>query len=161
MEIRVDIVSITFTPSPVKVDGSIKSLMSAPARILRHCGGRLLPRDPQTLRLIGPESVMPMNGFLDKFPSSVEKAVDKLAADMTFADRTRIANMSEAALIAFHQSYGRFLRTEFRLPGNDPLMQSCMSAGYLKTITPEQASYVILKELQIRLLAGHTLRVIK
>lgn len=102
-----------------------------------------------------------MNYFLDKYPPSVERAVDKLAVDMTFADRTRLANMNEAALIKFHRSYGIFLRNEFRLPGNDPLMKSCMSTAYLKTITPEQASYVILKELQKRLQAGNTLKVIK
>jgi uncharacterized protein (DUF486 family) len=102
-----------------------------------------------------------MNTFLDKFPPTVEKAVDKLAVDMTFADKTRLANMSEAALIKFHHSYGIFLRNEFRLPGNDLLMKSCLSAAYLKTITPEQASYVILKELQKRLLAGNTLKVFK
>jgi hypothetical protein len=102
-----------------------------------------------------------MSYFLDKFPSTVEKAVEKLALDMTFADRTRLANMNEAALVRFHQSYGLFLRTQFRLPGNDPLMKSCMSTAYLNAITPEQASYVILKELQKRLLAGNTLKVIK
>lgn len=103
----------------------------------------------------------PVNYFLDKFPPTVEKAVDKLAVDMTFADRTRLANMNEAALIRFHHSYGIFLRSEFRLPGNDPLMKSCMSTATLKTITPEQASFVILKQLQKRLLAGHTLKIIK
>lgn len=101
-----------------------------------------------------------MHAFFDKFPSRVDKAVDKLMADLTFADRTRIANMSETALIKFHQSYGLFLRTEFRLPGNDPLMQSCQSKSYLKTITPEQASFVILKELQKRLQSGNVLKVI-
>jgi hypothetical protein len=102
-----------------------------------------------------------MDYFLDKFPPSVGKAVDKLIVDMTFADKTRLANMNEAALIRFHRAYGLFLRNEFRLPGNDPLMQSCMSTAFMKTITPEQASYVILKELQNRLLAGNTLKVIK
>ena len=98
---------------------------------------------------------------MDKFPPTVEKVVDKLTVDMTFADRTRLANMNEAALIRFHHSYGIFLRNEFRLPGNDPLMKSCMSTATVKTITPEQASYVILKELQKRLLRGNTLKVIK
>lgn len=102
-----------------------------------------------------------MHYFLDKFPPSVEKAVDRLVSDMTFADKARLANMSEAALIKFHQSYGLFLRTELRLPGNEPLMKSCMVTAYLKTITAEQASYVILKELQKRLLAGNTLRIVK
>jgi hypothetical protein len=103
----------------------------------------------------------PMNLFLDKFPSTVEKAVDKLTEDMSFADKTRLANMNEAALITFHRSYGIFLRNEFRLPGNDPLMKSCLSVAYLKTITPEQASYVILKELQKRLLTANILKVVK
>ena len=99
--------------------------------------------------------------FLNKFPPTVEQVVDKLVVDMTFADKTRLANMNEAALIRFHRSYGIFLRNEYRLPGNDPLMQSCMSTGYLKNITPEQASYVILKALQERLQAENTLKVIK
>ena len=102
-----------------------------------------------------------MNYFLDKFPPTVEQVVDKLVVDMTFADKTRLANMNEAALIRFHRSYGIFLRNEYRLPGNDPLMQSCMSTGYLKRITPEQASYVILKALQERLQAENTLKVVK
>ena len=105
--------------------------------------------------------VTPMNYFLDKFPPSVEKVVDKLAVDMSFADRTRLANMNATALVRFHDSYGIFLRNEFRLPGNDPLMKSCMFTATVNTITPEQASYVILKELQKRLLAGNILKVIK
>lgn len=102
-----------------------------------------------------------MGYFLDKFPPTVDKVVDKLVVDMTFADKTRLANMNEAALIKFHDSYGMYLRSEFRLPGNDPLLESCMSTAYMKTITPEQASFVILKALQKRLLAGNTLKVVK
>lgn len=102
-----------------------------------------------------------MSTFLEKFPATVDKVVDKLAADLTFAEKTRLANMDETALIRFHRSYGLFLRTEFRLPGNDPLMQSCMSTAYLKTITPEQASFVILKMLQKRLQSENTLRLVK
>ena len=102
-----------------------------------------------------------MNYFFEKFPPSVDKAVDKLVADMTFADRTRLANMNEATLIKFHASYGIFMRTELRLPGNDPLMRSCMAESFMKTITPAQASFVILKAVQKRLLEGHTLKVIK
>ena len=102
-----------------------------------------------------------MSAFLEKFPPSVEKVVDKLEEEMTFADKTRLANMDEPSLVRFHQSYGLILRTEFRLPGNDPLMQSCLSKSYLKTVTPEQASFVILKALQKRLQSGNTLKVVK
>ena len=105
--------------------------------------------------------MMRMDLFLEKYPPTVEQCVDKLIADMTFADKTRLANMNEAALIRFHDSYGVFLRSEFRLPGNDPLMKSCMAAAYMKTITPEQASYVIVKAIQERLLQENTLKIVK
>jgi len=102
-----------------------------------------------------------MDFFLDKFSPTVEKAVEKLMSDMTFADKTRLANMDEAALATFHRSYGIFIRNEFRLPGNTPLMESCKTSGYVTSITAEQASYVILKELQKQLVAGNTLKVVK
>lgn len=102
-----------------------------------------------------------MDTFLDKFPPSVDRVVEKLVADMSFADKTRLANMDEAGLIRFHQAYGHFIRTEFRLPGNDPLMQSCRTAGHMKVMTAEQASYLILKKLQERLLAGNILKIVK
>lgn len=102
-----------------------------------------------------------MNPFLDKFPQTVEKAVDLLAMDMSFADKTRLANMNERLLIQFHRSYGIFLRNEFRLPGNEPLMKSCLSHSYMKAISAEQASYIILRALQRRLRDGNTLKVVK
>jgi hypothetical protein len=40
-------------------------------------------------------------------------------------------------------------------------MASCLSVAYMKQITAEQASYVILKKLQERILAGHSLKVVK
>jgi hypothetical protein len=102
-----------------------------------------------------------MDTLLDKFPPTVEKAVEKLILDMSFADKTRLANMDDATLATFHRSYGIFIRSELRLPGNDPLMKSCKTRGYVTSITPEQASYVILKELQKQLIAGNTLKVVK
>ena len=102
-----------------------------------------------------------MDEILNKFPPSVDKAVDKLYAELSFSDRTRLANMNESALVDFHRSYGIFIRHEFRLPGNDPLMESCLSTAYMKKITPEQASYLILKKLQERIIAGHCLKVVK
>ena len=102
-----------------------------------------------------------MDTFFEKFPPTVEKAVEILSADISFADRTRLTNMNEAALIDFHRSYGVYIRGEFRLPGNDPLMRACRTAAAVTAITAEQASYVILKALQQRLMAGHRLKVVK
>ena len=102
-----------------------------------------------------------MNSFIDKFPPTVDLIVDKLMETLSFADKTRLANMNEAALIQFHRSYGRFLRTEFRIAGNDPLLASCERIARLETITAEQASLLILKTLQQRILAGNVLKVVK
>lgn len=97
----------------------------------------------------------------EKFPRTVDKAVDKLFAGMSFRDRTRIANMSEIRLIEFHKSYGHYIRTEFRLPGNSPLMQSCQSYAHINDISDVQASYVILTALQKKVQTSNVLRVIK
>ncbi len=97
----------------------------------------------------------------EKFPRTVEKAVDKLFFGMSFRDRTRIANMSEARLIDFHRSYGQYIRTEFRLPGNTPLMKSCQFHAGINEISDIQASYVILMALRKKVQTSNVLRVIK
>ena len=103
-----------------------------------------------------------MDYFTDKFPTTIEAAVNKLIEDMPFKDRTWIANLNEEKLIAFHASYGIFLRNEFRLWGNGPLLQSCREMAGMKEIDANQASYVILKETQRRLLQSTSvLKVVK
>ena len=69
--------------------------------------------------------------------------------------------MDEAKLAAFHASYGIFLRNEFRLSGNEPLLQSCREIAGLKAIDAQQASYVILKAIKQRLQDTHVLKVVK
>ena len=101
------------------------------------------------------------SSIYEKFPRSLEDAVDRLVSDLSFADKTRIANMSEDRLVEFHKSYGSYIRTEFRLPGNDPLMRSCEAVSGLRMINGVQASYVILKALWNRLQGANVLRVVK
>lgn len=101
-----------------------------------------------------------MFDLTDKFPASVEKAVEVLVRDMSFADRTRIANMNSTGLIKFHNSYGVFIRNEFRIPGNDPLMASCQKFAGTPSIDPAQASFVILKALHRHLKSSRVLRVV-
>jgi hypothetical protein len=102
-----------------------------------------------------------MDLIAGRFPKTIDRAVDILMMDLSFRDKTRIANMSEANLIQFHTSYGNYIRTEFRLPGNDPLMQSCHSHAGLESMSGSQASFVILKSLQQKLRESNVLRVIK
>ena len=102
-----------------------------------------------------------MEWFKEKFPPTVELAVDKIMTDLSRRDRTKIANMDEKKLIEFHQSYGIFIKNEFRLWGNDPLLNSCREISGLEKVSPDQASYVILKELQRKLRQSNVLRVVK
>jgi hypothetical protein len=102
-----------------------------------------------------------MNWFTDKFPQTVAQAVDKIIEDMSFKDKTWIANLDAEKLKAFHASYGIFLRNEFRLWGNDPLLQSCCQVAGLKEIEVDQASFVILKEIQRKLQESNVLMVVK
>jgi len=85
------------------------------------------------------------------FPSTVEAAADKILSDLSEYNRTRIANMDDNRLKLFHESYGIMLRNKFRIWINTPLQQSCCEVSGRPKVTPDQASYVILKELQKRI----------
>jgi len=102
-----------------------------------------------------------MNWFTDKFPATVEQAADRLIEDMSFKDRTWIANMDAEKLGAFHGSYGIFIRNEFRLWGNDPLLESCRQTANLTEIDAAEASYIILTEIQRKLQGANVLMVVK
>ena len=102
-----------------------------------------------------------MELFKKKFPPTIETAVDKILVDLSCRERTRIANMDEKDLMIFHQSYGIFIKNEFRLWGNDPLIKSCCAVSGLKAVNPDQASYIILKELHRRIQNTDVLKVVK
>ena len=101
-----------------------------------------------------------MDTFSKKFPQTIEKAVDKIIANMSLRDKTRIANMNETRLIEFHISFGIYLKNELRLWSNGPLMESCKQISGTTKLSPDQASYIILKELQERLQPSDILRVV-
>lgn len=94
-------------------------------------------------------------------PKTVDEAVDRLMSELSFKDKTKIANMSESDLIKFHMSYGGYIRNEFRLWGNDSLLTFCKAYAGVNDINPEQASYIIVKELWERLQNANVLKVIK
>lgn len=99
--------------------------------------------------------------IIEKFPKNVESAVDKLLEGMSFQDKTRVANMGPEKLVELHTAFGGPIRTEFRLPGNDPLMRSCAVFAGLPELSGEQASYVILKVLWAKLQTSNVLKVVK
>ena len=102
-----------------------------------------------------------MELFKKKFPPTVDMAVEKILDELSRRDRSKIANMDERDLIIFHQSYGIFIKNEFRLWGNTPLINSCCEVSGLKSVNPDQASFIILKELQHRILGTNVLKIVK
>ena len=80
---------------------------------------------------------------------------------MSRRDQTRVANMNETKLVEFHINYGISIKNELRLWGNEPLMDACKQLAAVNRLSPDQASYIILKELQDKLLQSDVLRVVK
>jgi hypothetical protein len=102
-----------------------------------------------------------MDSVLNRFPNTVEKAVDLLTSDLSFQERTKLANMSELGLVQFHAQHGHHIRSRFRIPGNDPLVKDCKKVAGLPDISPEQASFVIFKTMVERLKQTNVLKVVK
>jgi len=97
----------------------------------------------------------------EKFPRTVEAAVDKLLEGMSFHDRTRVANMGPEKLVELHRAFAGQIQLEFRLPGNGPLMKSCGEIAGLPDLSGNQAAYVILKALWTKLQTSNVLKVVK
>jgi hypothetical protein len=95
------------------------------------------------------------------FSPTVELAVDKIMSGLPIGERTKIANMDERKLVEFHLTYGIFIKNEFRLWNNAPLKKSCCEVSGLQTVNPDQASYIILKELQKKIKETDVLKVAK
>ena len=102
-----------------------------------------------------------MNTLSKKFPRTIEAAVEKILENMSRRDQTRVANMNEAKLVEFHINYGIYIKNELRLWGNEPLMDACKQMAGVDRLSPDQAAYIILKELQDKLLQSDVLRVVK
>ena len=102
-----------------------------------------------------------MNTLSKKFPRTIEAAVEKILENMSRRDQTRVANMNETKLVEFHINYGIYIKNELRLWGNEPLMEACKELAGVDRLSPDQASYIILKELQDKLLQSDVLRVVK
>ena len=102
-----------------------------------------------------------MNDIQNVFLKNIDDVVNRLISELSFKDKTKIANMSEVDLLKLNMSWGIYIRNEFRLEGNDPLLQSLKSYAGVNKITPEQASYIIIKELWEKLQNSNVLKIVK
>ena len=102
-----------------------------------------------------------MNKIKNVFLKNIDDVVDRLILELSFRDKTKIANMSEVDLVKLNMSWGIYIRKEFRLEGNDPLLNSLKSYTGVNIMTPEQASYIIIKELWEKLQNSNVLKIVK
>lgn len=104
-----------------------------------------------------------MDLIAEKFPKTVEAAVEILMDKLTPNPREKVkfANMSKRPLVEYHKSIKNYIVTEFRLPGNEPLMKSCSLFANLPQIDSHQASYIILSAMQLKLLETAFLKVVR
>ena len=85
------------------------------------------------------------------FPTTVEEAVDRILFDISEHKKSMISNMSQDRLSVFHQSFGFYIMNTMRLWTNEPLKGSCCELEGVSKVSTDQASYIILKELQKRI----------
>ena len=102
-----------------------------------------------------------MNDIKNLFPKDIDEVVDKLILELSFKERTKIANMTDMDLVNLNISWGKYIRNEFRLHGNDVLLDSLKTYAGVNTMTPEQASYIIIKELWEKLQNSRVLKIVK
>lgn len=95
------------------------------------------------------------------FPGNIDAAVNTLLSELSFKDKTKIANMSEIDLIKLNISYGIYIRNELRLWSNESLLASCGAYAGVNKISPEQASYIIIKELWEKLQNSNVLKIVR
>jgi hypothetical protein len=97
-----------------------------------------------------------------KPPITVDQAVERLIAELSFKDKTTIANMAEVELSVLHTTVGEYIRNEFGLwSGNKDLMTSCCFFAKRDKVSEDDASSIIIRELWKRLRDSHKLRVVK
>jgi hypothetical protein len=88
----------------------------------------------------------------DKLPETLDEAVENLVSELSFADRTKIANMSPEKLRRLNESLGEEIVARFALGKKNPrLMSSCREISGFEGDDEKAAVEVILERLGERL----------
>jgi hypothetical protein len=94
-------------------------------------------------------------------PKTVKDAVARLISELPLKDKTIIANMAEAELSVLNTNLGEYIRNEFGLwTGNDELLISCCFIAKCDTVSEDEASSIIIKEIWKQLQRTHKLRIV-
>jgi hypothetical protein len=95
-------------------------------------------------------------------PRTVQEAVDRLIDELSFKDKTTIANMAEVELSVLDTTLGEYIRTEFNLwTNNHPLFGSCCFIAKKDNLSEDEAAFLIIRELWKKLRKSHKLRIVK
>lgn len=95
-------------------------------------------------------------------PQSVGDAVERLKEILSLKDRSLLANMQPDELSHLNSGLGEYIKQNFGLyVGNEPLMDSCASAGGVAKPMADEACAIILRFLWEELRKTHKLRVVK
>jgi len=95
-------------------------------------------------------------------PKTVDKAVDRLIAELNLKDKSRIARMSEKEAGTLPVNLGDYIWVRLGLKdGNDQLMESCRLAANVAYLPKDSAIDVITDALWKKLRRTHNLRPVK
>ena len=96
-------------------------------------------------------------------PRTVDGAVDMLLSELSFTDKTRLANMPEEKLTDLRLSFGKNIKDTFRLgEENKELLKSCRFLSETGRYMEEDAALIIIKELWKKLKKkANVLRIVK
>ena len=103
-----------------------------------------------------------MDQNIKRLPQTVDQAVDRLLSELSFKEKTKIANIPKKDLACLHFSLGMHIRNKFELwSENKELIESCQLVSGDNYLHPDDASSVIIDNLWKRLQNLNVLRVIK
>ena len=95
-------------------------------------------------------------------PRTVDEAVAALAADLSFGDKSRIANMKKEQLGALDFSLGNRIKSDFKLlSGNEALLESCRQISGEAYLSADEAVAFLIKKFWQHLQKTDVLKIIK
>jgi hypothetical protein len=95
-------------------------------------------------------------------PKTVDEAVERLISDLDLEDKVKIAKMDSNELVNVHSRLKTYFKTAFGVwHGNKELLVDCRVTSGESIRTEDEATFVILKALCVRLKGTHTLKVVK
>lgn len=96
------------------------------------------------------------------FPTTMDEAVNRLIAELSFKEKTKMANLPPKKLVALTSTLGKHVINEFALgAGNNKLMEACRQVSGGDEIHPDQAALIIMMQLWEKLQTVNVLRVVK